>query len=268
LQALEEQGAQLERETKSAQLRLALARSDMAAAHSQLGVRLRQLYVEGDVDPLAVLLGAESLDDALSALDGLNRLAEQDRTIIEQLATAKETLRSALAELAAKRAELQASLDQAREAHAYLLRVQAQQSAYLGSLRRQQELNRSQIANLSAQAAASQQQSEDASSGGGGGTGGSKPPPPPPVSGSKVTVSSTGYCLKGTTATGIPVGWGVVAVDPSFIPLGTRMFVPGYGEGVAADTGSAVRGAMIDLWFPTCTQATAWGRRTITITLH
>jgi 3D (Asp-Asp-Asp) domain-containing protein len=268
LQALEEQGAQLERETKSAQLRLALARSDMAAAHSQLGVRLRQLYVEGDVDPLAVLLGAESLDDALSALDGLNRLAEQDRTIIEQLATAKETLRSALAELAAKRAELQASLDQAREADAYLLRVQAQQSAYLGSLRRQQELNRSQIANLSAQAAASQQQSEDASSGGGGGTGGSKPPPPPPVSGSKVTVSSTGYCLKGTTATGIPVGWGVVAVDPSFIPLGTRMFVPGYGEGVAADTGSAVRGAMIDLWFPTCTQATAWGRRTITITLH
>src|SRR5678815_894653 len=41
LQALEEQGAQLERETESAQLRLALARSDMAAAHSQLGVRLR-----------------------------------------------------------------------------------------------------------------------------------------------------------------------------------------------------------------------------------
>jgi 3D (Asp-Asp-Asp) domain-containing protein len=183
--------------------------------------------------------------------------------------TARSSSSSALAELAAKRAELQASLDQAREAHAYLVRVQAQQSAYLGSLRRQQELNRSQIADLSAQAAASQQQSEDASSGGGGGTGGSsQPPPPPPVSGSKVTVSSTGYCLKGTTATGIPVGWGVVAVDPSFIPLGTRMFVPGYGEGVAADTGSAVRGAMIDLWFPTCTQAMAWGRRTITITLH
>jgi 3D (Asp-Asp-Asp) domain-containing protein len=83
-----------------------------------------------------------------------------------------------------------------------------------------------------------------------------------------VTVSSTGYCLPGTTATGIPVGWGVVAVDPAFIPLGTRMFVPGYGEGVAADTGSAVRGAMIDVWFPKCSQAHAWGRRTVTITLH
>ena len=57
----------------------------MAVAQEQLGQRLRQLYVEGDVDPLAVLLGAESLDDALAALDGLNRLAEQDTDIIDQL---------------------------------------------------------------------------------------------------------------------------------------------------------------------------------------
>jgi 3D (Asp-Asp-Asp) domain-containing protein/peptidoglycan hydrolase CwlO-like protein len=267
VQGLEEQGARLERETDSAQRQLAIARSDMASAHGQLGARLRQLYVEGDVDPLAVLLGAESLDDALSALDGLNRLAEQDRTIIEQLTKAKESLRTALTRLATGRAELRAALDEAKNANAYLLRVQARQSAYLGSLRRQQDLNRSQIANLSTQAAASEQQSEDVSSAGGGG-GGGQPPGPPPASGSKVTVSSTGYCLTGTTAIGIPVGWGVVAVDPSFIPLGTRMFVPGYGEGVAADTGSAVKGATIDLWFPSCARALAWGRRTLTITLH
>ena len=83
-----------------------------------------------------------------------------------------------------------------------------------------------------------------------------------------MTVSSTGYCLTGTTATGIPVGWGVVAVDPAVIPLGTRMFVPGYGEGTAADTGAAVQGAMIDVWFPSCADALAWGRRTVTITIH
>ena len=52
------------------------------------------------------------------------------------------------------------------------------------------------------------------------------------------------------------------------IPLGTRLTVPGYGEAVAADTGSAVRGDDIDLWFPTLAQARAWGRRTVTITLH
>ena len=83
-----------------------------------------------------------------------------------------------------------------------------------------------------------------------------------------MTVEATGYSLAGPTATGVAVGWGIVAVDPTVIPLGTRMTIPGYGEGVAADTGGAVRGATIDLWFPTEAQALAWGRRTVTITLH
>jgi 3D (Asp-Asp-Asp) domain-containing protein/peptidoglycan hydrolase CwlO-like protein len=271
LEALEKRGAKLEETQASAKSQLTIARESMTAAHSQLGKRLRQLYIEGDVDPLAVLLGAESLDDALAAFDGLNRLAEQDQDIIEELTKARAALRTAITRLAARRAELRATLDQAQAAHASLARAQAQQNAYLASLRHQQDLNRSQISKLSAQAVASEQRSEDISSGGGGGGGGggaAPPPGPPPQSGSKVTVSSTGYCLRGTTATGIPVGWGVIAVDPSFIPLGTRMFVPGYGEGVAADTGSAVTGAVIDLWFPTCAQALQWGWRTVTITLH
>jgi 3D (Asp-Asp-Asp) domain-containing protein len=46
------------------------------------------------------------------------------------------------------------------------------------------------------------------------------------------------------------------------------MTIPGYGEGVAADTGGAVQGAAIDLWFPSTAQALAWGRRTVTIRLH
>jgi 3D (Asp-Asp-Asp) domain-containing protein len=93
-------------------------------------------------------------------------------------------------------------------------------------------------------------------------------PAAPAVSGRRLTVTATGYSLKGTTATGVGVAYGIVAVDPSVIPLGTRMTVPGYGEGVAADTGGAVRGAHIDLWFPTRAEALAWGSRTVTITLH
>jgi 3D (Asp-Asp-Asp) domain-containing protein len=46
------------------------------------------------------------------------------------------------------------------------------------------------------------------------------------------------------------------------------MTIPGYGEAVAADTGTAIIGDRIDLWFPTLAMAQAWGRRTITITLH
>ncbi|MBD0290374.1 MAG: hypothetical protein ICV74_03885 [Thermoleophilia bacterium] len=83
-----------------------------------------------------------------------------------------------------------------------------------------------------------------------------------------MVVEASGYSLRGATATGVPAGWGVVAVDPSVIPLGTRMTIPGYGAGVAADTGGAISGAMIDVWFPTESQARAWGRRTVTITLR
>ena len=71
-----------------------------------------------------------------------------------------------------------------------------------------------------------------------------------------------------TTATGLPVGWGVAAVDPSRDPARHTHDVPGYGEAVAADTGGSIVGATIDLWFPTVAQADGWGRRTVTIILH
>ncbi|HEU4759757.1 MAG TPA: G5 domain-containing protein [Dehalococcoidia bacterium] len=53
----------------------------------------------------------------------------------------------------------------------------------------------------------------------------------------------------GRTATGIPVAKGVVAVDPRVIPLGTWLYIPGYGYGLAADTGGAIRGNIIDLGY-------------------
>jgi 3D (Asp-Asp-Asp) domain-containing protein len=86
--------------------------------------------------------------------------------------------------------------------------------------------------------------------------------------GATITVRATGYALRGRTATGIPTAPGVVAVDPSVIPLGTRMSIPGYGDAIAADTGSAVHGNVIDLWFASTAEAMRWGRRTVTITIR
>ena len=69
----------------------------------------------------------------------------------------------------------------------------------------------------------------------------------------------------GITATGIPAGYGVVAVDPSVIPLGTRLYIPGYGEAIAADTGGAIRGYMIDLCMESYSEAMQFGRRNVTV---
>jgi 3D (Asp-Asp-Asp) domain-containing protein len=81
-------------------------------------------------------------------------------------------------------------------------------------------------------------------------------------------VVATGYALPGQTASGRPVGWGAVAVDPSVIPMGSRLSIPGYGLGVASDTGGAIQGAKIDLWFPSVAEARAWGARVVTITVY
>lgn len=84
----------------------------------------------------------------------------------------------------------------------------------------------------------------------------------------KLQVDAVAYSLQGGTALGIPTQRGVVAVDPRLIPLGTRMHVPGYGRAIAADVGTAIKGRIIDLWFPTLAAARKWGRRTVTITVY
>jgi len=69
----------------------------------------------------------------------------------------------------------------------------------------------------------------------------------------------------GITASGMRVERGVVAVDPNVIPLGTRLYVEGYGFALAADTGGAIRGNRIDLFMYTRQEALNWGRRSVVV---
>ncbi len=74
-----------------------------------------------------------------------------------------------------------------------------------------------------------------------------------------------GRGVDGVTATGLPARRGVVAVDPRVIPLGSVVYVEGYGVALAADTGGAVRGNRVDLCFDTPREAYRWGRRTVRV---
>lgn len=71
-----------------------------------------------------------------------------------------------------------------------------------------------------------------------------------------------GDCI---TATGLPATHGVVAVDPDVIPLGTRVYIPGYGVAIAADTGGMIEGAMIDLCMESYDDCMDFGRRDIDV---
>lgn len=71
----------------------------------------------------------------------------------------------------------------------------------------------------------------------------------------------------GLTATGVPAAYGVAAVDPDIIPLGTRIFVPGYGIALAADVGGAIDGYIVDLCYEDYDEAMEFGRREIEVYL-
>jgi uncharacterized protein YabE (DUF348 family) len=95
-----------------------------------------------------------------------------------------------------------------------------------------------------------------------------------PSGGREFYVSSTAYTAScngcsGYTATGINLKSNpnvkVIAVDPSIIPLGTKVYVEGYGYAVAADTGGAIKGNKIDVFFPSKSDAYRWGRKTIKV---
>ena len=268
------QGESLRLQIAQSQLtqQVAAAHQSLVVSESLLAQHLRDLYEQGDVDPLAVVLGAESLDDAVTRLDDLTRVADQNRQVAAAMRGAQRRLVRLQTTLAAHQVRVHRALARAQQTARELATAHADRVSYISGLHRQKQLATAKIAALEATAQRVQVKSETIQQAATGSdppaTSSPSAPTAPSQSGRTITVSATGYSLPGHTASGLPVGWGVVAVDPSVIPLGTRLTVPGYGEAVAADVGSGVRGAMIDLWFPTLAQARAWGRRTVTITLH
>lgn len=67
------------------------------------------------------------------------------------------------------------------------------------------------------------------------------------------------------TSTGHSLKKGIVAVDPDVIPLGTKLYIPGYGDAIAGDVGSSIRGNKIDMAFDTHEEAISFGRQSVVV---
>lgn len=74
-----------------------------------------------------------------------------------------------------------------------------------------------------------------------------------------------GKTATGTTARRNPSGYSSIAVDPKVIPLGTKLYIEGYGYGIAEDTGGAIKGNIIDVFFNSNSECIRWGRRTVNV---
>ncbi|MDX6510989.1 MAG: hypothetical protein QOE36_493 [Gaiellaceae bacterium] len=276
--ALDAQVARLGQQRDELRLRARIVRHALTISEQRLAFRLRQLYEQDQADPLAIILGASSLDEVMTGIDGLQRTARADQSIVVAARAQRRTLVGLTRRLAAREASLQAARAEAAARATALQQAEAERRSYLASLAAKQQLNRAQIGSLEQQAGAIAARAQVLTSARAAAqpfptatTPAAAPtvsPVAPPAGEHQMTVVATGYALRGRTSTGAPTGPGIVAVDPGVIPLGSHLSIPGYGEGVAADTGPGVQGASIDLWFASEAQALSWGRRTVTITVR
>lgn len=81
----------------------------------------------------------------------------------------------------------------------------------------------------------------------------------------KFTVKAYSYTGGGRTASGKPAEVGRIAVDRNVIPLGTKVYVEGYGFAEAADTGGNIKGNTIDVYFNSISQCRKWGVKNVTV---
>ncbi|MEH7164284.1 LysM peptidoglycan-binding and 3D domain-containing protein [Priestia megaterium] len=151
----------------------------------------------------------------------------------------------------------QAQQEQAAQEQAQKEQEQAQAAAQAQAA--QEQAQKEQAAQQQQQAAQQQQQQSQQQ-----------------ASGKSMTVEATAYTANcagcsGTTATGVNLksnpNQRVIAVDPSVIPLGSKVYVEGYGQAVAADTGGAIKGNRIDVFVSSDSAAQDWGRRSVKITV-
>jgi 3D (Asp-Asp-Asp) domain-containing protein len=286
--------AELERRRQALDARLvrarqhvAVVRRSLAATNDRVATLLRRLYVEGDADPIAVLLGARSLPAMLAGIDELERATLANRGLAAELRSRSRWLQDELGRLGRARHELVAAEREADAAAAAREHAAAARRSTIESIRRRAHATNARLAGIEARARAAQRAASRLTPAGrpapvpatpGAPSAPSAPPATQRLPSSPTTPAAAGtrtlvvdavaYHLSGRTASGLPVGVGVIAGAPAVMPLGTRVFVPGYGAAVAADVGSAIRGNIIDLWMPSTAAARAWGRRTVTITVY
>ena len=148
LAALQSEGESLRAAQARAKQEAAIAEDAWRKSVSALADHLRALYEQGEPDAIAVLLGAASVDDAMTRLDALERSARLNRQTIEQVRSAERSLAKLRSELEARQRQVQKLLAQAEQTATALAQARAERIAYISSLAQQRALNKRTIARL------------------------------------------------------------------------------------------------------------------------
>ncbi len=226
--------------------------------------RLKNIYKYGQTNVFEVIFSAKNLNDLVNRISYLNKIAKLDKKILIQNEKKKLELEQIQKELKNKQDELQSTKDYYQDSKDNFLAKKGEKNNFLAKLRQDKSKSQEIIDNLEAQAAAVQNRMARLQTPSRGGISG--------VPTGSLRMLATGYCPdcgngNGRTASGLKAGYGIAAVDPAVIPLGTKLSISGYGKAIAADTGGAIKGNRIDLCFNTHAEANAFGKKWVIVTI-
>ncbi|MHC6180221.1 3D domain-containing protein [Clostridium sp. JNZ X4-2] len=253
---------------KNTQVKLETAKNNSLSQNNLFKKRIRAMYVNGTDGYLEIVLSSKDLSDFLSRIDTITRVIKFDNGIIAKLKqnelaieTEKKTLNDENNRLQSLRTGNEVILTKLNNDIKQQNELLSKETSKEQQLIAAQNSQIKQASHSTIVAAASTTGSNQTLSRGGSGT----------VSSSRVlSMQATAYTGDGITASGSPTkrdpnSYSTIAVDPRVIPIGTRVYVEGYGYAIAADIGGAIKGNRIDLFVPSQSEAQSWGIRSVNV---
>ncbi|URZ14897.1 3D domain-containing protein [Clostridium felsineum] len=268
-------------EMQSNQKKLNDTKNALTSQQNLLNQRVRAMYMNGTDSYVNILFSSKSFNDFASKANAIAKVIEFDKNVISNVKSQKDVIskesqslndeNQKLLSLKKSNEDLLLSLNQNVGQQKDLLAKTTQKEQTLLAEKAAEEERQREAAAAAAAAAAKAKASPVTPNTNKSNTQLlSSPSQPPAVSGSVITLVATGYSDDGFTASGThtvrnPGGYSTVAVDPTVIRPGSRLYVDGYGYAVADDTGGDIIGNRIDLFFSSNQDALNWGRRSVTV---
>ena len=270
---------EISQDIRKTQTNLEIVEKNAVVQEDLFEKRARVMYMNGVDSYLEVILGSTSFSDLISRADTLKIIIEYDKNLIAKIETQRDSIikhrdtlnneNDKLSALKANNEIILTKLSKDIKEHRVLLSNVTKKETKLIEGKREKELAAAKI--IKDQAAKKRitmsrhlDPSESLTS--------KSDAIPNDVSNSTnyFVIESTAYSMSGFTSSGSrtirdPNGYSTIAVDPRVIPMGSKVYVEGYGYAIAADTGSAIKGNIIDVFFNTEAEVFNWGRRNVKI---
>lgn len=266
-------------ETRKTQTKLDIVEKNATDQEDLFEIRARAMYMNGLDTYLELLLDSTSFSDLISRIDTFKKITEYDKNLITEIEKQrnsiikhKETLNNEKDKLSALKANNEIILTKLskdiKENKVLFNNATKKETKLIADKRAKELATAKRIKELAATKTATLSRDLDSSKGS------TSKSDSIPIDVSNSTnwfiMESTAYSTDGFTASGSrtnrdPNGYSTIAVDPRVIPMGSKVYIEGYGYAIAADTGSAIKGNIIDVFFNTEAQALNWGRRNVTI---